>query len=109
MFPSPYLWIGSPTGEGAFGIRAGIGVGGGAGAPGGKFTICGGKGQQTWVRDEVGEGGQREAVEWRARPDDPFPCFAPHWGYGVRVRLVCADGSEMLAGERLGRWAGSAH
>ena len=31
MFPSPYLWIGSPIGEGAFGIRAGIGVGGGAG------------------------------------------------------------------------------
>lgn len=96
-------------GWGAFGIRAGIGGGVGGRCPWWEVYHLSGGGQQTWVRDEVGEGGQREAVEWRARPDDPFPCFAPHWGYGVRVRLVCADGSEMLAGERLGRWAGSAH
>lgn len=35
-----------------------------------------GGGEQVWVRDEVG-GVQREELEWRARPDDPFPCFAP--------------------------------
>lgn len=34
-------------------------------------------GEKDWVRDEVG-GVQREEVEWRARPDDPFPCFTPH-------------------------------
>lgn len=65
-----------------------------------------GEGEQAWVRDEVG-GLQREKVEWRARPDDPFPAL-PHIGdMGREVRLVSAGGREMLAGERLGRWAGS--
>lgn len=92
----------------AFGIRAGIGVGGGLVPLVGSLHHLWGKGQQTWVRDEVGEGVRGKAVGG-GQDLMTLSCFAPHWGYGVRVRLVCADGSEMLAGERLGRWAGSAH
>lgn len=65
-------------------------------------------GEQAWVGDEVLRGGvQRAEVEWRARPDDPFPCFAPHWGDGVRSQ-ACECGWKSSAGaERLGSWAGS--
>lgn len=48
--------------------------------PGGEVYHLWGERTTDLGKDEVGGGGQREA-EWRARPDDPFPCFlAPHWG-----------------------------
>lgn len=49
----------------------------------------------------------RDKLEWRARPDDPFPCFA-HMGEmgrdekpGPRVWM-----EERCWWVRLGRWAG---
>lgn len=94
-------WI--PIGEGAFSIRAGIGVGEGL-VPWWEVYHLWGKGQQTWVRDEVGEGSERR---WSGGQNlmAPFPA-SPHTGdMGSKSgKLVCADGSEMLAGE-LGRWA----
>lgn len=95
-FPSPYLWAGTPNwGGGLFGIRAGVG-GGVLGPLVGRLPLGGRGGEQAWVRDEVG-GGQREKVAWRARPDDPFPCFAPHRGPGVRSQ-ACECGWKRNAG-----------
>lgn len=45
----------------------------------------------------------RDKLEWRARPDDPFPCFAHIGEMGREARPVSVDGKVMrLLGEQVG-------
>lgn len=41
----------------------------------------------------------RVKLEWRARPDDPFPCSAHIGELGQEARPVSVDGREVLVGE----------
>lgn len=40
-----------------------------------------------------------DKLEWRARPDDPFPCSAHIGELGQEARPVSVDGREVLVGE----------